>query len=229
MEEESFDCSSTITPKGRISLSWVRLYCHQSRSVDSCFLALIKSIITAQNMHNFNCIRAKLQNISFCQPFFWDVLYRHKLKHHTKRSKPEFPCSQCEKKYSSKCQLNHHIKSAHVLEPSPCEICGKIFDNPTKLTAHFKTMHSAKKPERKPKRKNKSDWTCPICSKVVIADNKWSHLQVHKEPKFTCDICGKKIRTKNNFDQHMNIHMNILDYKCEPCNKVAYANFVNFW
>ena len=153
---------------------------------------------------------------------FLDVLYRHKLKHHTKRS-TEFPCSQCEKKFLYKYELDHHVKSVHLLEPSPCEICGKVFDNPTKLKAHLQTMHSGKK--RLPQSRDKSDWTCPICSKVVRACNKSSHLQVHEEPKFTCDICGKKIKTKYNFDQHMNIHMNILDYKCEPCNKVAYQTF----
>ena len=149
-----------------------------------------------------------------------DSLHQHKLNYHTKRS-TEFPCSQCDKKYSLKCHLDEHVKRAHLSDPSPCEVCGKIFDNPVKLKKHLDLVHSGKK--RPPKRKydlDKSDWTCPICSKVVMAYIKSSHLQVHKEPKYTCDICGKKIKTKNNFDQHMNIHMNILEHECEPCNKV---------
>ena len=54
-----------------------------------------------------------------------------------------------------------------------------------------------------------------------MACNKSSHLRTHEEPKYTCDICGKKIRKKDSFDQHMNIHMNVLEHKCEPCNKVV--------
>ena len=152
------------------------------------------------------------------------ALYQHKLNKHTERS-TEFSCSECDRKFSLKCHLDAHIKASHVLEPIACEICGNIYDNSHKLNSHITSVHSGvvRKYTYTP---DKSDWTCPICSKVVRACNKSYHLQVHKEPKYTCDICGKKIKTKPNFDQHMNIHMNILDFRCEPCNKVIFVILV---
>ena len=148
-----------------------------------------------------------------------DALYQHKLKRHTERS-TEFPCSKCDKKFSLKCHLDAHIKVIHVLEPIACEICGKVLDNSIKLRNHIQYAHSGVVRKNEPKEYDKSDWTCPICSKVVVAHYKNKHLQIHKEPKYTCDICGRKLKTKKNLDQHMNIHMSKLDFKCEPCNKV---------
>ena len=180
----------------------MRLYCHQSRSVGK--------VLFSCSSHQYNRL-----HINFLA--LLDGLYRHKLKCHTKRS-TEFPCSQCDKKFALKCQLDIHVKCAHLLDPSPCEVCGKIFDNPKKLKNHLRSMHSGKPvPKRNP---DKSDWTCPICSKVVMAYAKTRHLQIHEEPKYTCDICGKKIKTKHNFDHHMNTHMSVFNHRCEPCNKV---------
>ena len=115
-------------------------------------------------------------------------------------------------------RLENHMRTVHLLEPSPCEVCGKIFDNPFKLKNHIRFNHENRVPRKKVY--DRSDWTCPICSKVVRACYKRHHLKIHEEPKYTCDICGKKLKTKHNFDHHMNSHMNILDHKCEPCNKV---------
>ena len=151
------------------------------------------------------------------------TLYHHKLSKHTERS-TEFSCSECDKKFKLKCHLDHHVKSTHLLEPIACEVCGNVFDNLVKLKRHIRNVHSGiVKQKKNPQNVDRSDWTCPICSKVVRAYLKATHLRTHEEPKYTCDICGKKIKTKNNFDQHMNIHMNVLNHRCEPCNKVFCA------
>ena len=146
------------------------------------------------------------------------ALYQHKLKH--KERSTEFPCSYCGKKFPLQCNLNAHVKLCHHLDPKTCEICGKVFDNPERLKSHHYNVHSGVVHKKYTPKKDKSDWACPICGKVVAACSKRSHLQTHEEPKYTCDICGKKIKEKKTFEQHMNIHMNILDHRCEPCNKV---------
>ena len=142
------------------------------------------------------------------------------MNQHKQRS-TEFPCLECEKKFALKCLLDQHIKSCHLFLPSTCEFCGKLFDNPRKLKSHTAFVHGGK--VRKKPEVDRSDWTCPICSSVVMAYKKSDHLKSHQEPKYTCDICGKKLKKKTSFDQHMNQHLSILDFKCEPCNKVILA------
>ena len=153
---------------------------------------------------------------------FEAALAAHKVNQHKQRS-TEFPCLQCEKKFVLKCLLDQHIKSCHLFLPSTCEFCGKLFDNPRKLKSHTAFVHSGK--VRKKPEVDRSDWTCPICSSVVMAYKKSDHLKSHQEPKYTCDICGKKLKKKTSFDQHMNQHLSILDFKCEPCNKVTFLTF----
>ena len=171
-----------------------------------------------------NVLRFNLFTLNWCtlclifNPWFKAALYRHNLNYHTTRS-DEYPCSKCDRKFTVKSHLEQHIESVHLVDPRSCELCGKLFDNPQKLKNHIKNVHSGV--QKKPKKVDKSDWTCPTCGKIVATYLKWNHLQIHKEPKYTCDICGKKIKTKTCFDQHMNIHMNVLDHRCEPCNKVS--------
>ena len=47
-------------------------------------------------------------------------------------------------------------------------------------------------------------------------------METHQEPKYTCDYCDKKFRKKEAYNQHINEHNGIFEYKCEPCNKVSY-------
>ena len=162
-------------------------------------------------------------SFAFVKPSTKAALSQHIRLHHKKRSE-EFPCFQCDRKFRLKSHLDAHVRLSHLVDPRTCEVCGKLIDNPQKLKLHIKTVHSGV--EKKPRKVDKSDWACPICGKVVNAYLKTKHLQTHEEAKYTCDICGKKIKTKNNFDQHMNIHMNILDFRCEPCNKVILMNLV---
>ena len=124
-----------------------------------------------------------------------------------------------------KCHLDAHTKSSHLVEPVTCEICGNVYDNPTKLKDHIKYAHTK---NRKPRKVDRSDWTCPICSQVVVNYTKNSHMKKHEEPKYTCDICGKKIKTKKGFHGHMNIHMSIMNNRCEPCNKVLFDLYSEF-
>ena len=154
-------------------------------------------------------------------PFVKAALSQHIRLHHKKRSE-EFPCLQCDRKFRLKSHLDAHVRLSHLVDPRTCEICGKLFDNPQKLKAHIHNVHSGV--QKKPKKVDKSDWTCPTCGRIMAAYLKTKHLQTHEEPKYTCDICGKKIKKKTCFDQHMNIHMNVLDHRCEPCNKVFFCH-----
>ena len=104
------------------------------------------------------------------------------------------------------------------MEPVTCELCGQLCQNPEKLKSHLSYVHSGK--VRKRAADDRTEWTCPTCNAVVKAYNKMAHLKTHEEPKYTCDICGKKIKLKKNFEHHMNQHLAVYDYKCEPCNKV---------
>ena len=48
-------------------------------------------------------------------------------------------------------------------------------------------------------------------------------METHQEPKYTCDYCDKKFRKKEAYNQHINEHNGIFEYKCEPCNKVSFS------
>ena len=70
-----------------------------------------------------------------------------------------------------------------------------------------------------------TEWQCHICDKILKVSSKKSHLASHEEPQLECDICGKMFRQKQGLEAHLNVHKEIRDFHCIPCNRVSF----NFW
>ena len=112
-------------------------------------------------------------------------------------------CEFCNKPYSTKSNLNVHIKTIHhKILPFQCEFpgCEKSYSNLKRKTIHMRT-HYGHKP-----------FECEICKKTfnekIILKN---HMLVHSEEKMhKCEYCKKDYKNKYHLKEHIQIkHMNI--------------------
>ena len=71
---------------------------------------------------------------------------------------------------------------------------------------------------------------CSVCGKMVPKDKLSSHMQrkhiPNTERKFKCEQCGKGFHSKQNLQDHINIHTGDRPHKCKFCN-AAFNNFSN--
>ena len=65
---------------------------------------------------------------------------RHQLRHHT-RSDEVYACPKCDKSWTNKITLQHHLRTVHKPE-SVCTLCGKSTKN---MRIHMATTHSEKR------------------------------------------------------------------------------------
>lgn len=69
--------------------------------------------------------------------------------------------------------------------------------------------------------KRGSKFTCNICGKILSTKNSLaSHYRLHTgEKPFMCAQCGKRFAKKYNLDIHYNIHTGVKPYTCTLCPK----------
>ena len=111
-------------------------------------------------------------------------LYRHKKGVHDK-DKP-FKCYICNAYSSTQPYfLKQHIAAVHEgKRPFPCSKCDATFSNKGSLTRHDKLVHADKDLKLYP---------CTVCPKrFKLNHNLKSHLSVHEEKRFECDMCESK-------------------------------------
>ena len=122
-----------------------------------------------------------------------------------------FKCDICDKSFSSKSNLKHHIDTIHLkLKSYKCEECGKTFNQKGNLEYHVKTVHLKIKP-----------YKCEECCKTFGSkqDLKRHIDAVHLKIKpFKCDECGISFATEGNLKTHINqVHH---PYKCKYCEEL---------
>ena len=141
---------------------------------------------------------------------------------------PSLPCKHCGKAFTRKRTMRVHIKNVHLKIPVEkvekqtngekiqCEQCDKIVKRRTDLKLHIKRAHLKIK-----------DHICETCKKAFSTINELTtHEIVHKEKKFSCNICALKIRSKRSLVDHMERrHMGIpkKPYFCQDCG-IHYSN-----
>ena len=121
----------------------------------------------------------------------------------------KYPCSECDKCFTSKTGLSNHIKG-HIYI-FLCTVCGKGYNNKLDFESH-KFDHEGVKP-----------YVCEKCGKTYqhkeVRNMHSAHCGINK-PKITCDHCGKWIKKIKYLKEHLKGHDNPERYQCSQCGSV---------
>ncbi|XP_075185214.1 uncharacterized protein LOC142257041 [Anomaloglossus baeobatrachus] len=120
-----------------------------------------------------------------------------------------YSCSECEKCFTWKSQLDMHLKSHTGVKPFSCSECGKCFIWKSQLDRHIKT-HTGEKP-----------FSCSECGKCFIQKSQLDgHLKTHKgEKPFSFSDCGKCFIRKSYLDDHVKMLTVEKTFSCSECGK----------
>lgn len=136
-------------------------------------------------------------------------------------------CNFCGKIFFGRGPLTLHQTHMHkdvIREPAQhthiCEVCGKGFSCKSNLALHSK-LHVERKRQQCPgcnkyclrlsDHRRKCPATvqvdkkpCPVCGKEVKCLR--SHMVMHRERQFSCDVCEKTFVSANDVQRHMHVH-----------------------
>lgn len=153
----------------------------------------------------------------------------------TQRQKVAVRCPYCDVETAiTRNQLMAHIKEAHNIDtetPFACFICNKMFKLKSTLTAHDRTFHPKDEDAAENERilrenqillNGEPAYHCNACNRHWPSGIRFlAHHRMHSaERKFTCDLCGKQMRTHYLLQKHIqNIHQDIRNHSCDICDK----------
>ncbi|KAJ8954060.1 hypothetical protein NQ318_004365 [Aromia moschata] len=125
-----------------------------------------------------------------------------------------FKCEVCDSKFSSLVRKQHHMRMKHTGKSSEikCEVCDQVFKNHNAKSYHKLTRHNTEGKKFK----------CDICDKAFYIKNSLNqHLECHTRDvsKVVCPICGKSFHYRGGLFYHMKIHRNERNYICSFCEK----------
>ena len=119
-----------------------------------------------------------------------------------------FKCPQCSKKFAFRTKLTFHIKTVHTTSRAYlCEDCGSDFKNPASLRHHRIRKHQPSN--------NKKE--CPECQKMIPVYSMSKHMHTHKAYSIHCPHCDKMFKNSSTLKQHLRIHEDQRQYKCDEC------------
>ncbi|XP_046833062.1 uncharacterized protein LOC124430477 [Vespa crabro] len=119
-----------------------------------------------------------------------------------------YQCPKCPKKFAFKQKLSFHLKSVHTtLRAYLCEDCGADFKNPASLRHHRIRKHQPVGNKRE----------CPVCHKLVPFYSLSKHMYTHKAYTIQCPHCDKMFKNSSTLKQHVRIHEDQRQYRCDTC------------
>lgn len=119
-----------------------------------------------------------------------------------------YQCPKCPKKFAFKQKLSFHLKSVHTtLRAYLCEDCGADFKNPASLRHHRIRKHQPVGNKRE----------CPVCKKLVPFYSLSKHMHTHKAYSIQCPHCDKMFKNSSTLKQHVRIHEDQRQYRCDTC------------
>lgn len=153
---------------------------------DQCHYVGTKSNLTKHKyIHNkkFSCETCSKKFVAQRELRDHQIVHKH-------GSAPEINifCDKCEKFYPTRRGLQQHKKMTHNLQEVQCDYCDNMFKSKHHLSKHFEIHFKV---------------PCLICGKCVTRRNSASHYRTHLPPKYQCDLCGLRIREKQNLKPHM--------------------------
>ncbi|XP_050741291.1 zinc finger protein weckle isoform X2 [Drosophila biarmipes] len=130
-----------------------------------------------------------------------------RIERRVKVEKTTTTCDICDKTLSSATALKHHIEGIHQnVKPYICDGCGKQLKTITALNEH-KVVHTDNRP-----------FECTVCKACFKNRARLkAHYQIHAEPNFVCNICGKKLQTRRTWNMHKLVHSEERRLKCDVC------------
>ncbi|KAF5271380.1 hypothetical protein FQA39_LY08178 [Lamprigera yunnana] len=140
------------------------------------------------------------------------LLRNHIKKAHTGETK--FVCEVCLKCFVDNYQLKIHMRVHTGEKPFLCQYCDKSFAMRGQLKSHTKYRHTYEK-----------NFICNVCARAFTAKHTLEeHLRTHtgekKEPRHTCNVCGKKCITTTQLKIHIrSAHTGERPFKCTVCDK----------
>ncbi|KAL6268870.1 hypothetical protein P5V15_001990 [Pogonomyrmex californicus] len=135
------------------------------------------------------------------------TLDQHLKTQHTSLEKI-YQCPKCPKKFAFKQKLSFHLKSVHTtLRAYLCEDCGADFKNPASLRHHKIRKHQPVGNKRE----------CQVCRKLVPFYSLSKHMHTHKAYSIECPHCDKMFKNSSTLKQHVRIHEDQRQYRCDTC------------
>ena len=138
------------------------------------------------------------------------ILKNHLITHEEKT----IQCPKCDKKFHLEQNLNRHIRAIHENRGGfVCSYCSQSFSRKGYLVIH--------------ERKHTGDGTfqCDQCDECFIegrALNSHTYKE-HNVPKpHTCEICGKGFVSSSKLNNHMPVHSEMKQFKCDECEASFY-------
>lgn len=122
-----------------------------------------------------------------------------------------FPCSRCEKTFSSRSNAGAHVRRVHEQKAThECSTCKKMFYDKSQLRVHVKNVHEKSK-----------DFKCPHdnCNETFGYSNVLSKHILRKHTTiraFPCPVtdCGIKFATLSDLQSHSTTHTQERNHKC---------------
>lgn len=167
----------------------------------------------------------------------YTCILEHSMRKHQRIHIKAFHCLDCEKRVSSKKELEQHqmyhkhgIYADTPVENWPCNQCEKTFRTKFSVERHKTQTHVMVQFQCDyclKKFKNKYGLTfhifghnkvpCEICNKKYNRKNFKSHMQMHEKTFYQCDKCAKTLKIKANLGTHMKKMHSHGEYSCGIC------------
>jgi KRAB domain-containing zinc finger protein len=125
---------------------------------------------------------------------------------HKKVHNKKFECDYCGHKFAERKILVSHVMFHTNPDAFKCHICERKNKTKTLLVLHLRSAHGLQKITEK-------------CSKCLFTstDRKTMNLHRAQHNGQFCKECNKTFIGKEDFQQHMKIHANSKDLKCNHC------------
>ena len=192
---------------------------------------LCKHQTTSQLNLRYHVQRMHMERKHECQVCYKKFGLKKDLNEHQRWHSKTHECNLCSKKFATVYLLNGHLAKTHGTEvkvedkEAPankprlplygCTQCTYITKFPRNFRNHLYRHHVEKKLK------------CPVCSKMfALPKDLKQHMVFHTVQIFTCEVCGKKLKSKFALKVHTNVlHKGIKitpkAYLCTLCGKLC--------